>query len=85
MDEALERISPPFFAKVIKVTIFEMKKIYSRHPEVGHSPPLLRNSASSFLSKQKANKSSTQYILSFKERNLVAFRTPSRKEKYPFQ
>ena len=59
MDEALERISPPFFARVIKVTIFEMKKIYSRHPEVGHSPPMLRNSASSFLSKQKANKSST--------------------------
>ena len=38
MDEALERISPPFFARVIKVTIFEMKKIYSRHPEVGHFP-----------------------------------------------
>ena len=28
----------PFFARVIKVTIFEMKKIYSRHPEVGHFP-----------------------------------------------
>ena len=37
-NEALERISPPFFARVIKVTIFEMKKIYSRHPEVGHFP-----------------------------------------------